>query len=137
MGRAPQHIHREHDESFYVLTGTVRFTSGRDETLATPDALVTAPIGVPHTFANADDQTPASLLCTVTARAVPRLPQAARDAATRARRTARPSRRSRHHAPLWHRALPSRLTEKGYTSDTQWFVRAARADSVGTTASGS
>jgi len=62
----PQHIHREHDESFFILAGTVKFTSGRDELLATPGALVTAPIGDPHTFANADDQAPATLLCTVT-----------------------------------------------------------------------
>ena len=24
----PQHIHREHDETFFVVSGTVRFTSG-------------------------------------------------------------------------------------------------------------
>ncbi|MCW2677556.1 MAG: hypothetical protein JWR70_2596 [Modestobacter sp.] len=62
----PQHIHREHDESFFILTGAVTFTSGRDDLLATPGTLVTAPIGDPHTFANADDQGPASFLCTVT-----------------------------------------------------------------------
>jgi quercetin dioxygenase-like cupin family protein len=62
----PQHLHREHDESFFILTGTVRFSSGRDELLATPGTLVTAAIGDPHTFGNADDQAPASLLCTVT-----------------------------------------------------------------------
>ena len=62
----PQHIHREHDEGFFVLTGKVRFTSGRDETLANPGTLVTAAIGVPHAFGNADDQAPASLLCSVT-----------------------------------------------------------------------
>ena len=62
----PQHLHREHDESFFILAGTVKFTSGFDELLATPGALVTAPIGAPHTFANADDQAPATLLCTVT-----------------------------------------------------------------------
>src|SRR3954447_6319417 len=33
-GGPPQHIHHEHDESFFVLTGTVRFTSGRDGGLA-------------------------------------------------------------------------------------------------------
>jgi hypothetical protein len=49
-GGPPQHIHREHDESFFILTGTVKFTSGRDELLATPDTLVTAAIGDPHTF---------------------------------------------------------------------------------------
>ena len=62
----PQHIHRQHDESFFVLTGTVRFTSGREELLAPPGSLVTAPIGAPHSFANADSRTPASFLCTVT-----------------------------------------------------------------------
>src|SRR5262245_16973988 len=65
-GGPPQHIHREHDESFFILTGTVRFTSGRDELLATSGALITAPIGDPHAFGNADDQAPASLLCSVT-----------------------------------------------------------------------
>jgi quercetin dioxygenase-like cupin family protein len=62
----PQHIHRAHDETFYVVTGTVRFTSGTDTLLAPAGSLVTAPIGEPHTFANADDDEPALLLCTVT-----------------------------------------------------------------------
>jgi quercetin dioxygenase-like cupin family protein len=62
----PQHVHREHDETFFVLTGVVRFTSGTDSLIAAPGQLVTAPIGDPHTFANADDQAPASLLCTLT-----------------------------------------------------------------------
>jgi quercetin dioxygenase-like cupin family protein len=59
----PQHVHREHDESFYVLTGTVRFTSGPQSLIARAGQLVTAPIGDPHTFANADDHAPASFLC--------------------------------------------------------------------------
>ena len=62
----PQHIHREHDETFYVVTGTVRFTSGTDVLVAPAGSLVTAPIGDPHTFGNADPDAPASLLCTVT-----------------------------------------------------------------------
>lgn len=61
----PQHIHRQHDESFYVVTGTVRFTSGTNELLAPAGSLVTAPIGAPHTFGNADPEAPANLLCTV------------------------------------------------------------------------
>ena len=61
----PQHIHREHDEMFYVLTGTVRFTSGIQDVLASEGSLVTAPIGEPHTFGNADPDAPASILCTV------------------------------------------------------------------------
>jgi hypothetical protein len=62
----PQHVHRRHDESFFVLTGNVTFVSGRDEVLATAGTLVTAPIGTPHAFSNADPQAPASFLCTVT-----------------------------------------------------------------------
>jgi len=65
-GGPPQHIHREHDETFYVLTGTVRFTSGGDARIAPAGTVVTVPIGDPHAFANADTDAPASLLCTVT-----------------------------------------------------------------------
>ena len=65
-GGPPQHIHREHDETFYVVTGTVKFTSGTEVLIAEAGSLVTAPIGDPHTFANADASSPASLLCTVT-----------------------------------------------------------------------
>jgi mannose-6-phosphate isomerase-like protein (cupin superfamily) len=62
----PQHVHRAHDETFYVVTGTVLFTSGTDELLATAGSLVTVPIGDPHTFGNPDGDAPATLLCTVT-----------------------------------------------------------------------
>ena len=65
-GGPPQHVHREHDETFYVLSGLVRFTSGSDSLVAEPGRLVTAPIGSPHTFANATDDEPAQLLCTIT-----------------------------------------------------------------------
>src|SRR4051794_40376728 len=50
----------------FVLTGAVRFTSGTDSLIASSGQLVTVPIGDPHSFANADDQAPASLLCTLT-----------------------------------------------------------------------
>jgi uncharacterized cupin superfamily protein len=62
----PQHIHRQHDESFFVLSGNVRFTSGTKVLEASAGGLVTAPIGDPHTFANADPDAPASLLCIIT-----------------------------------------------------------------------
>jgi quercetin dioxygenase-like cupin family protein len=62
----PQHIHREHDEAFLVLTGTVKFISDTTEELATPGTMVTIPAGVPHTFGNSDEEHPASLVCTVT-----------------------------------------------------------------------
>lgn len=51
----PQHIHREHDEIFHVVSGTIRFTCGDRVVDAGPGTTVTAPIGAPHTFANPGD----------------------------------------------------------------------------------
>jgi mannose-6-phosphate isomerase-like protein (cupin superfamily) len=48
----PQHIHHEHDETFIVTAGTVRFTSGNDFVDAEAGTVVVVPIGVPHTFSN-------------------------------------------------------------------------------------
>jgi quercetin dioxygenase-like cupin family protein len=62
----PQHIHREHEETFYVVSGVVVFTSGADTLLVRPGGLVTAPIGTPHTFANGDSDEDALIVCTVT-----------------------------------------------------------------------
>jgi len=62
----PQHIHREHDEMFFVVSGTVRFISGTEHLDAPAGELVTAPIGTPHTFANPDPTQPATMLCTIT-----------------------------------------------------------------------
>lgn len=62
----PQHIHREHHEMFFVVSGTVRFTSGTEHLDVPAGELVTAPIGTPHTFANPDPSQPATMLCTVT-----------------------------------------------------------------------
>ena len=61
----PQHRHGRHDEGFYVVSGTVRFTVGEDEHDATPGTLVMVPPGAPHTFANVTDQ-PAVMLSTFT-----------------------------------------------------------------------
>lgn len=61
----PQHVHRDHDETFYVLAGTPTFTTGGDVIESGPGVLVTAPPGTPHTFANPGDQA-AVLLCTLT-----------------------------------------------------------------------
>jgi len=61
----PQHRHAQHDEGFYVLSGTVRFTVGNDDHDATAGTLVMVPPGTPHTFANVTDQ-PAVLLSTFT-----------------------------------------------------------------------
>jgi quercetin dioxygenase-like cupin family protein len=61
----PQHRHAEHDESFYVFSGTVRFTVGEKDYDATPGTLVMVPPGAPHTFANVTDE-PAVMLSTFT-----------------------------------------------------------------------
>ncbi|MEX2981110.1 cupin domain-containing protein [Streptomyces sp. C36] len=61
----PQHRHAQHDEGFYVISGTVRFTVGRKDYDATEGTLVMVPAGAPHTFANTTDQ-PAVMLSTFT-----------------------------------------------------------------------
>jgi mannose-6-phosphate isomerase-like protein (cupin superfamily) len=61
----PQHVHRQHDETFYVVSGNPRFTCGVEEIDAQPGVMISTPIGTPHTFANPGD-TPVVLLCTVT-----------------------------------------------------------------------
>jgi mannose-6-phosphate isomerase-like protein (cupin superfamily) len=62
----PQHVHRAHDETFFVLTGHVRVTSGGATQVLPAGGLFAAGIGIPHTFGNADPDEPASLLLTVT-----------------------------------------------------------------------
>ncbi|MGV9270695.1 cupin domain-containing protein [Kitasatospora sp. NPDC003701] len=61
----PQHRHGRHDEGFYVLSGTVRFTVGEEDYDATAGTLVMVPPGTPHTFANLTDE-PAVMLSTFT-----------------------------------------------------------------------
>jgi mannose-6-phosphate isomerase-like protein (cupin superfamily) len=64
-GGPPQHRHRQHDEGFYVVSGTVRFTTGETAFDAPPRTLVMVPPGAPHTFANPGDE-PAVMLNTFT-----------------------------------------------------------------------
>ncbi|MEU2773409.1 cupin domain-containing protein [Streptomyces sp. NPDC007162] len=61
----PQHRHAQHDEGFYVISGSVRFTVGDDVHDATAGTLVMVPPGAPHTFANVTDA-PAVMLSTFT-----------------------------------------------------------------------
>jgi mannose-6-phosphate isomerase-like protein (cupin superfamily) len=61
----PQHRHAQHDEGFYVVSGTVRFTVGDRSTDAGPGTLVMVPTGAPHTFANPADE-PAVVINTFT-----------------------------------------------------------------------
>jgi quercetin dioxygenase-like cupin family protein len=51
----PQHRHAQHDEGFYVLSGTVRFTVGKNDYDADAGTWVLVPPGAPHTFANPGD----------------------------------------------------------------------------------
>lgn len=48
----PQHRHAEHDEGFYVVAGTARFTVGDTSHEAPAGTWVTVPAGTPHAFAN-------------------------------------------------------------------------------------
>ena len=64
-GNALECIHHEHEETFYVVSGTPTFTCGTDTIIADLGTLAVAPIGVPHTFGNPGD-VPAIMLCTVT-----------------------------------------------------------------------
>jgi mannose-6-phosphate isomerase-like protein (cupin superfamily) len=64
-GGPPQHRHAQHDEGFYVLAGTVRFTVGDQSHDAPARTLVMVPPGAPHTFANPGD-VPAVMLNTFT-----------------------------------------------------------------------
>ena len=51
-----QHRHARHDEGFYVVAGTARFTVGDTTYEAPAGTLLMVPPGVPHTFANPGDQ---------------------------------------------------------------------------------
>src|ERR1700691_4143316 len=53
----PQHRHAQHDEGFYVVSGTARFTVGETNYDASAGTLVMIPPGAPHTFSNQSDET--------------------------------------------------------------------------------
>src|SRR3954466_8736135 len=56
----PRHRHPWH-ESFYVLSGELKFTVGDDQIFARAGDLVHAPGGVPHTYTNAGSATATAL----------------------------------------------------------------------------
>src|SRR5215472_5765216 len=60
----PDHVHREHDETLFVVSGTPTFTSGDSTITAQPGTLVTLPRGTAHSFANPGEE-PVVILCTV------------------------------------------------------------------------
>jgi len=51
----PPHVHRDEDDSFYILEGELTFLVEGDELTAGPGTFVLAPPGVEHTFANRGD----------------------------------------------------------------------------------
>jgi mannose-6-phosphate isomerase-like protein (cupin superfamily) len=61
----PQHRHARHDEGFYVVRGTARFTIGTVVHDVPAGSLAMIPPGSPHTFANPGDE-PLVLLNTFT-----------------------------------------------------------------------
>jgi mannose-6-phosphate isomerase-like protein (cupin superfamily) len=61
----PPHLHREHEEGFYVLEGELEFTVGDRKLHAPAGTFVMVPIGVPHTFAN-PHEAPVRFLVTFT-----------------------------------------------------------------------
>lgn len=50
--RPPQHLHRDHDETFIVTQCKLRFTSGADSVDVEAGSCVTVPAGTPHIFSN-------------------------------------------------------------------------------------
>ncbi|RSS79481.1 cupin domain-containing protein [Streptomyces sp. WAC06614] len=61
----PLHRHAEHDEGFYVISGSVRFTVASGHVDAPAGTLVMVPPGAAHSFANVTDH-PAVMLSTFT-----------------------------------------------------------------------
>ena len=51
----PPHVHRDEDDSFYILDGELTFLVEGDELTVGPGTFVLAPPGVEHTFANRGD----------------------------------------------------------------------------------
>ena len=46
----PMHVHRNQDEYFHILEGSMRFSVGGRESIAHAGQTVVAPKGVPHSF---------------------------------------------------------------------------------------
>ncbi len=57
----PPHVHRNEDETFYVLEGEVSFLSGEDTFRGGVGTYVRMPRGVPHTY-RVEGESPARLL---------------------------------------------------------------------------
>jgi quercetin dioxygenase-like cupin family protein len=54
-GGPPPHLHREHQEAFFVVQGTLTFRAGEETIEAGAGSFVFIPPGVVHTFSNRGD----------------------------------------------------------------------------------
>jgi len=61
----PQHLHRMHEETFFVTQGTIRFAVNEEQYDVKVGDYVVVPVGAPHTFSNPFDE-PAAFLSTFT-----------------------------------------------------------------------
>jgi mannose-6-phosphate isomerase-like protein (cupin superfamily) len=50
QGNPPSHVHRNHDECFYIIEGIYTFTLGTEEVVASADSVVFVPRGTRHAF---------------------------------------------------------------------------------------
>ena len=64
-GGPPPHIHRDEDETFYVLDGAPTFRLGDERIVAGPGDFVNVPKGVLHCFRNFSDE-PMTMILTFT-----------------------------------------------------------------------
>ena len=51
----PPHLHREHQEAFFVVEGTLTFRAGEETIKAEAGSFLFIPSGVVHTFSNRSD----------------------------------------------------------------------------------
>ena len=61
----PRHVHRAHEEGFYILEGEIEFVVGKETVRVGVGSWVFAPQGVPHSFRN-PGEAPARFLNTFT-----------------------------------------------------------------------
>jgi mannose-6-phosphate isomerase-like protein (cupin superfamily) len=54
--QTPLHVHRMHDETFLVLRGKLRFSTGEGHRDAGVGELMVVPVDAPHTFSNPFDE---------------------------------------------------------------------------------
>jgi mannose-6-phosphate isomerase-like protein (cupin superfamily) len=52
----PQHVHRQHDEGFFVISGRMRFTLADKSVDAAAGIYIAVPRNTPHTFSNPFDE---------------------------------------------------------------------------------